>query len=100
MPLISGVTGQTNWLELEPFSSLLCLFVYDKLSRGGCKSKCLNCASVFDQPLVLVSTAGLEGLSLPDRAAEAEGVLLDSSEWLCLLTLSLSSWEMVFEGGN
>lgn len=35
--LFSGATGQTNWLELEPFSCLLCLFVYDKLSGGVCK---------------------------------------------------------------
>ena len=55
----------------------------------------MKCASLFDQPSVLVSTVGLEGLSLPDGAAEAEGVLLGSAERPRLLTLSLDSWEMV-----
>lgn len=61
MLLFSGAPGQTNWLELEPFLALLCLFVYDKLSEG----KCLNCASLFDQPLVLVCTNGLRGSVFP-----------------------------------
>jgi hypothetical protein len=33
MLVFSRASGQMNWVDLEPFFPLLCLFVYDKLSE-------------------------------------------------------------------